>query len=49
MQKDIEKRIILLILLIFVCFIPYVIPIPRESILTDKANRIQFNNIVNLH
>lgn len=46
MQKDIANRITLLILLIFVCFIPYVMPIPRESILTDRANSIQFNNIL---
>ena len=29
--------------------IHYVIPIPRESILTDEANNIQFNNILTPH
>lgn len=43
--NEIENNIKLLIFEILVYFIPYEIPIPRESILTERANKIQFNNI----
>ena len=43
--KDVIKRIILAELLIDVFLIPYVIPIPKESILTERANTIIKKNI----
>ena len=46
--KDVIKRIILAELLIDVFLIPYVIPIPKESILTERANTIIKKNIENL-
>ncbi len=41
--KDITKRIVIEENPILVFFIPYVIPIPRESMLTESARIIEFN------
>ena len=45
-QKDIRKRITLLIKVILIFLIPYVRPIPRESILTDNAKNKQLKIIL---
>ena len=44
-EIDIIKRINLLKKEIFIFLIPYVIPIPSESILLETANINEFNNI----
>lgn len=43
--KDVINSIIFAELLIDVFLIPYVIPIPKESILTERANKIIKKNI----
>ena len=43
--KLIKNKINLAPMVIFVFFIPYVIPIPRESILLDIAKKRQLSNI----
>ena len=45
---EIMNKIIFPISEIFVFFIPYVIPIPSESILLEIANKIEFNIITPL-
>lgn len=45
---EIINKIIFPIRDIFVFFIPYVIPIPKESILLEIANKIEFNIITPL-
>ena len=45
---EIINKIIFPIKDIFVFFIPYVIPIPSESILLEIANKIEFNIITPL-
>ena len=44
-MKEIANKIIFEIYDIFVFLIPYVIPIPKESILLDIAKIIEFNSI----
>ena len=44
--KEIINKISLLKKEIFIFFIPYVIPIPRESILLDIASIIELINII---
>ena len=44
-NKEIVKRIIFETKFILVPFLPYVIPIPKESILTEKASKMQFKDI----
>ena len=43
--KLIKNKMNLALLIIFVFFIPYVIPIPRESILLEIAKIKQLSNI----
>ena len=45
---DIINKIILPIKDIFVFFIPYVMPMPKESMLLEIANKIEFNIITPL-
>ena len=44
MIKLIKNKMNLAPMVILVFFIPYVIPIPRESILLEIAKMMQFNN-----
>lgn len=44
--KEIMNSITFPVWIIFVFFIPYVIPIPKESILLDIANINIFGNII---
>ena len=44
-KKEIQNKISFAICEIFVFFIPYVIPIPRESILLDIAKISVFRNM----
>ena len=48
MEREIHNNIILLSIEIFVFFIPYVIPMPSESILLDIARTMQFMNMMDL-
>lgn len=45
MKKLIKNKMDLALTVIFVFLIPYVIPIPRESILLDIAKKRQLSNI----
>ena len=44
-KHEIVNKINLLILEIFIFLIPYVMPIPKESKLLDKASKIELINI----